>query len=67
MNTQQRALRATNHEIRVVAIGAGSHDADFVCECGTKTCREVIRRNIKEFEAFCSLAVWIPLVAQGHR
>jgi hypothetical protein len=43
MNDRQQVLRVTNQEIRRVSADVGADDGEFVCECGSKECREVIR------------------------
>ena len=67
MNAAQQVLRVTNKEIRRVSADVGSDDGEFVCECGAKDCREVIRLTVEEFDAFCATANGTPLVARSHR
>jgi hypothetical protein len=67
MTAAQQVLRVTNKEIRRVSADVGSGDGEFVCECGAKDCREVIRLTVEEFDAFCATAYGTPLVARSHR
>jgi len=67
MNAQQQVLRTANQEIRRVTAELGADDGEFVCECGAKDCKEVIRLTAKEFNAFCATADGTPLVGKRHR
>jgi hypothetical protein len=67
MNDRQQVLRVTNEEIRRVSADVGADGGEFVCECGSKECKEVIRLTVREFDAFCATADGTPLIAKLHR
>jgi hypothetical protein len=67
MDARQQLLRATNGEIRSVSADVNADESEFVCECGSEDCREVISLTVEEFDTFCATANGTPLVAKLHR
>jgi hypothetical protein len=58
-------LREVNDRIYEVLQGKGSEDGDFLCECGSRECRETIQITLREFAAIRVRDDW--LVMRKHR
>lgn len=51
LDSRRRLMREVNDRIYEILGADGSEDGDFLCECGSDDCRELVQLTLREYAA----------------